>query len=210
MSKEINIAIVDDDAEFRETAGACLEGDASMHLICECRSGEEALDRLPEVKPDVVLMDINMKGMSGIDCVRQLVQVLPDTHVVMLTVFQDTKSIFQALAAGASGYLLKHLAAERLTDAVQEVLSGGAPMSAPIARMVVKSLQTEDVSGKKGLLTARETEVLNALARGLPYKLIADELGISIGTIRTHIEHIYEKLHVHNRTDAVVKYLRGL
>ena len=210
MSKEINIAIVDDDAEFRETVGACLEGETSMRLICECRSGEEALELLPAVEPDVVLMDINMQGMSGIECVQQLVQLLPSTHIVMLTVFQDTKSIFQALAAGASGYLLKHLAADRLTEAIEEVLSGGAPMSAPIARMVVKSLQTEDVSGKKGLLTARETEVLNALARGLPYKLIADELGISIGTIRTHIEHIYEKLHVHNRTDAVVKYLRGL
>ena len=128
----------------------------------------------------------------------------------MLTVFEDTRSIFPALAAGANGYLLKHFVADRLIESIQEVLSGGAPMSAPIARMVVKSLQSKGTTEEEVQLTSREREVLDGLARGLAYKQIADELDISMGTIRTHIERIYEKLHVHNRTDAVVKYLRGM
>lgn len=212
MSKKIRIAIVDDDADFQATVAECLEDEPTFQLICTCSSGEEALERLPEGKqrPDIVLMDINMKGMSGIECVRKLKRLLPTTHVVMLTVFEDTRSIFPALAAGANGYLLKHFVADRLIESIQEVLSGGAPMSAPIARMVVKSLQSKGTTEEEVQLTSREREVLDGLARGLAYKQIADELDISMGTIRTHIERIYEKLHVHNRTDAVVKYLRGM
>ena len=210
MSDKIRIAMVDDDPEFRQTVAECLHDESSLQLICTCRSGEEAVERLPKEKPDVVLMDINMKGMNGIECVRQLKKLLPATQVVMLTVFEDTHSIFPALAAGANGYLLKHYAADRLIDSIREVASGGVPMSAPIARMVVRSLRLVDPSDAQSQLTTREREVLDALARGLAYKQIADELDISMGTIRTHIERIYEKLHVHNRTDAVVKYLRGV
>ena len=210
MSKKTRIAIVDDDSEFQGTVAECLQDEPTFDLVCTCSSGEEALERLPAEKPDIVLMDINMKGMNGIECVRQLKKLLPGTHVVMLTVFEDTRSIFPALAAGANGYLLKRFVADRLIDSIQEVLSGGAPMSAPIARMVVKSLQAEGATEDGVQLTTREREVLDGLARGLAYKQIADELDISMGTIRTHIERIYEKLHVHNRTDAVVKYLRGV
>jgi DNA-binding NarL/FixJ family response regulator len=209
MRKNTRIAIVDDDPEFQGTVAECLQDEPSFRLICSCDSGEEALEVLPRQKPDIVLMDINMKGMSGIECVRQLKRLLPSTHVVMLTVFEDTRSIFPALAAGANGYLLKRFVADRLIDSIQEVLGGGAPMSAPIARMVVKSLQTDGSNEEELQLTAREREVLDGLARGLAYKQIAAELDISMGTIRTHIERIYEKLHVHNRTDAVVKYLRS-
>lgn len=210
MNKKIRIAVVDDDSEFRETIADCLEADTSMRMVCTCCSGEEALSQLPGEQPDVVLMDINMQGMSGIECVHRLKKLLPATHIVMLTVFEDTRSIFQALANGASGYLLKHLAADRLTDSIRDVMTGGAPMSPPIARMIVKSLQPKDTSDEDTQLTTREMDVIKALARGLAYKQIADELGISLGTIRTHIERVYDKLHVHCRTDAVVKYLRGL
>lgn len=210
MKKPTRIAIVDDDLEFQATVAECLQDDPTLQLVCRCQSGEEALERLPAEKPDIVLMDINMKGMSGIECVRPLKKLLPSTQIVMLTVFEDTRSIFPALAAGANGYVLKHLAADRLIESIEEVLGGGVPMSAPIARMVVQSLRTENEPEAESNLTAREREVLDGLAHGLAYKQIADQLGISIGTIRTHIERIYQKLHVHNRTDAVVKYLRGI
>jgi DNA-binding NarL/FixJ family response regulator len=208
MTTAIRIAIVDDDIEFQKTVADCLDGESALKLVCSCSSAEEAMTRLPLEKPDVVLMDINMRGMGGIECVRRLRRRLPATQIVMLTVFEDTASIFQALAGGATGYLLKHLAADRLTAAIQEVMSGGAPMSAPIARMVVQSLQAPGLENNQCQLSTREADVLDALARGLAYKQIANELGISLSTIRTHIERIYEKLHVHNRTDAVVKYLR--
>jgi len=210
MSKSIQVAIVDDDAEMREVITQCLAEDPELKLGSSCTSGEEALKKLPDEEPDVVLMDINMPGMNGIECVRRLKVALPSTRIVMLTVFDDPDSTFDALAAGAEGYLLKHLAADRLIDAIHEVLEGGSPMSPPIARMVVRSFKDSKTAVADELqLSPRELEVLDGLARGLPYKLIADQLDISMGTIRTHIEHIYRKLHVHNRTDAVVKYLKG-
>lgn len=210
MSKKIQVAIVDDDADMREVITQCLAEDPQLQLDISCTSGEEALQLLPPEEPDVVLMDINMPGMSGIECVRHLKAALPSTRIVMLTVFDDPQSTFDALAAGAEGYLLKHLAPDRLNDAVHEVLEGGSPMSPPIARMVVRSFQEAKTAVAEELqLSPRELEVLDGLAQGLPYKLIADQLDISMGTIRTHIEHIYRKLHVHNRTDAVVKYLQG-
>jgi DNA-binding NarL/FixJ family response regulator len=210
MSKNIQVAIVDDDAEMREVITQCLTADPQLKLGSSCTSGEHALQQLPEEQPDVVLMDINMPGMSGIECARLLKAALPSTRIVMLTVFDDPQSTFDALAAGAEGYLLKRLAADRLTHAIHEVLAGGAPMSPPIARMVVQSFQDSKTAVAEELqLSPRELEVLEGLAQGLPYKLIADKLAISMGTIRTHIEHIYRKLHVHNRTDAVVKYLQG-
>jgi DNA-binding NarL/FixJ family response regulator len=207
MAQLTRIAIVDDDAELVETIKVCLARDASVFIVGSYSSGEGALDKLSSEKPDVVLMDINMQGMGGIECVRRLKKLLPLTHVVMLTVFEDTKSIFQALANGASGYLLKHHAADLLIESIREVMTGGAPMSPTIARMVVKSLQKTSSTNDAYHLTDREIEVLNALGRGLAYKQIADELGISLGTIRTHIERVYQKLHVHSRTDAVVKYM---
>ena len=148
-------------------------------------------------EPDVVLMDINLGGMSGIECVRQLKPRMPATQMVMLTVFEDTEKIFSALAAGASGYLLKRLAPAKLLDAIREVHEGGSPMSAPIARKVVQSLQKVVPRGaKQAELSPREREVLNGLAEGQAYKQIADRLGVSIHTVRNYIRRIYEKLHV--------------
>lgn len=209
MSQAIRLAIVDDDADMRETIAECLLDEPSMDLCYTYCSGEEILEQLQDIQCDVVLMDIHMTGISGIECVHELKKTLPDIHVVMLTVFEDTESIFAALSAGADGYLIKHSAKDHLVPSIREVLAGGAPMSMPIARMVVKSFQNTGNDPKNQLkLSPREREVLDGLARGLLYKNIADELKVSMGTVRTHIEHIYRKLHVHNRTEAVVKFLQ--
>jgi DNA-binding NarL/FixJ family response regulator len=153
-------------------------------------------------------MDINMPEMNGIECTRRLSAALPSVNILMLTVFEDSDKIFQALAAGAGGYLLKRSQPAKLLDAIREVHEGGSPMSAPIARKVVRSFQQAgEVGSKSEGLSPREEQVLNCLAKGFVYKQISDELGISIDTIRTYIRRIYDKLHVHSRTEAVAKYL---
>jgi DNA-binding NarL/FixJ family response regulator len=154
-------------------------------------------------------MDINMPGMDGIECVKQLKILAPQIQILMLTVYEDTERIFKALAAGATGYLLKRLEPEELLQAIRDVHAGGSPMSNSIARKVVASFQAAHLAGEKqNSLSQREQSVLDCLAEGLAYKQIADQLGISINTIRTHLRHIYEKLHVQSRTEAVAKYLR--
>jgi DNA-binding NarL/FixJ family response regulator len=172
-------------------------------------NAEAALQHLPADNPDVVLMDINMAGMDGIECVKRLKTLAPQIQILMLTVYEDTERIFKALAAGATGYLLKRLDPDELLQAIRDVHAGGSPMSNSIARKVVASFQKANVAGEKqNLLTAREQAVLDCLAQGLAYKQIGDQLNISINTIRTHLRHIYEKLHVQSRTEAVAKYLR--
>jgi DNA-binding NarL/FixJ family response regulator len=167
------------------------------------------LEHLPLDRPDVILMDINLGGMDGIECVRRLKTVMPEAQVLMLTVFADTEKIFRALAAGASGYLLKRLSPSKLLDAIREVREGGSPMSASIARKVVQSFQSTPARGDESAdLSPREREVLNGLADGLAYKQIADQLSVSIHTVRNYIRRIYEKLHVRTRTEAVAKFLR--
>jgi DNA-binding NarL/FixJ family response regulator len=169
-----------------------------------------ALKNLPADQPDVVLMDINMASMDGIECVHRLKKLMPKVQVVMLTVYEDSDKIFRALAAGATGYLLKRCAPDELLQAIRDVLAGGSPMSHAIARKVVASFQaTTSPADQENQLSPREERVLDCLARGLAYKQIGDELGISINTIRTHLQHIYEKLHVRSRTEAVAKYVRG-
>ena len=154
-------------------------------------------------------MDINLDGMSGIDCVQRLKPLLPESQFIMLTVFEDTKKIFRAITAGASGYLLKRMPPEELIKAIHEVHEGGSPMSAPIARSVIQMLRSMPQPGAStDSLTDRQREVLDGLAAGKAYKQIADEMGMSIHTVRTYIRRIYEKLHVHSRTEAVAKYLR--
>ncbi|MGH7968452.1 MAG: response regulator, partial [Limisphaerales bacterium] len=171
-------------------------------------TGEDALAHLPQDKPDVVLMDINLGDMDGIECVRRLTVLMPQAQVLMLTVFEDTDKIFRALAAGASGYLLKRLSPQKLVEAIEEVCAGGSPMSAPIARKVVQSFKAApNRGGGSAELSPRERAVLNGLARGLPYKQIADQLEVSIHTVRNYIRRIYEKLHVCTRTEAVAKFL---
>ena len=201
---------MDDEVDLRENIAGYVDSSKGFRCLGVHSSAEEALVNLPKEKPDVVLMDINMGGMNGIECVRLLKPKMPETQIVMLTVFEDTEKIFAALAAGASGYLLKRLAPAKLLEAIREVHEGGSPMSAPIARKVVLSLQP--VLAAPGAetvgLSPREREVLDGLAEGQAYKQIADKLGVSIHTVRNYIRRIYEKLHVCSRTEAVAKYLR--
>jgi DNA-binding NarL/FixJ family response regulator len=209
MKKIITVSIVDDEADLREHIAGYLAAAGDIHCISTYASGEEALKHLPQDKPNVVLMDINLGGMDGVECVRQLTPLMPESQVLMLTVFEATEQIFRALAAGASGYLLKRLSPKKLLEAIHEVRDGGSPMSAPIARKVVQSFKTTPARGDQSAdLSERERSVLDGLAEGLAYKQIADQLDISIHTVRNYIRRIYEKLHVRSRTEAVAKFLR--
>ena len=205
----ISVSIVDDEKRLCETIATFVNGSPGFRCVSMYGSAEAALKHLPADRPDVVLMDINMAGMDGIECVRHLKGLMPQVQVVMLTVYEDTERIFKALAAGATGYLLKRFTPDELLQAIKDVQAGGSPMSHSIARKVVASFQEADKAGEKqNLLSPREQAVLDCLAQGLAYKQIGDQLGISINTIRTHLRHIYEKLHVQSRTEAVAKYLR--
>ena len=209
MKKNITVSIVDDEADLREHIAGYLAAAGNVSCKSAYASAEEALEHLPQDKPDVILMDINLGGMDGIECVRRLTARMPEAQVVMLTVFEDSEKIFRALAAGASGYLLKRLSPRKLLEAIEEVCGGGSPMSASIARKVVQSFKTIQPRGDETVdLSQRERAVLDGLAEGLAYKQIADQLGVSIHTVRNYIRRIYEKLHVQSRTEAVAKYLR--
>lgn len=205
----ISICIIDDEKELRESIATFINGSPGFRCVSTYGSADIALQRVPTDKPDVVLMDINMPGMNGIECVERLKSVMPEVQIVMLTVYEDTDQIFRALAAGATGYLLKRLSPSRLLQAIREVQAGGSPMSNSIARKVVASFQkAKKTDEKQPHLSPREQAVLDCLAKGLTYKQIADQLEISIDTIRTHLRRVYEKLHVQSRTEAVAKYLR--
>ena len=209
MKKSITVSIVDDEADLREHIAGYLAAAGNITCKSAYASAKEALSHLPQDKPDVILMDINLGEMDGIECVRRLTVLMPDARVLMLTVFEDSDQIFRALAAGASGYLLKRLSPKKLLEAIEEVCAGGSPMSAPIARKVVQSFKATPERGDESAdLSERERAVLDGLAAGLAYKQIADQLQISIHTVRNYIRRIYEKLHVRSRTEAVAKFLR--
>jgi len=205
------IAIVEDNATLRQYLAEFVAGAPGNQCVCTCGSAEEALVKIPPIKPDVVLMDIHLPGESGIVCTARLREKLPNLQVIMLTVYKDTKMIFQALKAGACGYVLKRSDDAEILDAIAEVRAGGAPMTSEIARMVVRSF-IEDTAEKDetGQLSARESEILALLAEGLSNKEIGSQLNISFTTVRTHLMHIYEKLHVRCRTEAAAKYLRSM
>jgi len=204
----ISISIVDDEKELCQSIATFVNGAPGFRCVSTYHSGEAALEHLPSEQPDVVLMDIHLTGMSGIECVERLKAIMSEVQVLMLTVYEDTEQIFKALSAGASGYLLKRSSPTKLLDAIREVQAGGSPMSGSIARKVVASFQKSKQTGEKQVhLSPREEMVLNCLAKGLTYKQIADQLEISIDTIRTYLRRIYEKLHVQSRTEAVAKYL---
>lgn len=204
----ITVSIVDDEKGLRESIATFINGSAGFRCLSNYGSAEAALKSLPGDKPDVVLMDINLGGMTGIECVERLKAVSPNLQILMLTVYEDTDQIFKALAAGATGYLLKRSSPTKLLQAIREIYAGGSPMTSSIARKVVASFQKSKQIGEKPThLSPREEMVLNCLAKGLTYKQIADQLDISIDTIRTYLRRVYEKLHVQSRTEAVAKYL---
>jgi DNA-binding NarL/FixJ family response regulator len=205
----ISVSIVDDEKKLCQSIASFLNSSQGFRCVSMYGNAEAALKHLPLDLPDVVLMDINMAGINGIECVKRLKGLIPQAQILMFTIYEDAEQIFKALAAGATGYLLKRREPEELLQALRDVHAGGSPMSNSIARKVVASFQKADQAGEKqNLLTAREQKVLDLLTQGLAYKQIGDEMGISINTIRTHLRHIYEKLHVQSRTEAVAKYLR--
>ena len=215
----IRIAIVEDDDGLRETLQQVFGTAPDFRVVGACSNGESALQKFPGVAPDVVLMDINLPGISGIECLRRLKQMLPKLRVIMVTVYDDNDTLFQSLVAGADGYLLKRSTRHRLLEMVREIVAGGAPMSPQVARRIVEYFhhlqgmkpESPSVSAMVSLemesLTAREQEVLAKLAEGLVPKEVASELGITWETVRNHITNIYAKLHVRSRTEAVLKYL---
>src|SRR6202012_5835043 len=206
----INVSIVEDSDKFRETLARVLNRSEGFACISHYPNGEDALKALPQDKPNVVLMDINLPGMNGVECVRQLKQLLPTVQVMMLTVYEDTENIFNALAAGAMGYMLKRTSRDELLEAIREVHRGGSPMTTHIARKVVQSFQrAAPAASPTEVLSPREQEVLDCLAQGFLYKEIAEKLSLSYETVHTYIRRIYEKLQVRTRTEAVAKFLRG-
>lgn len=201
----IRVAIVEDDAPLRAAFTRLIDDADDMSCEGAFASAEEALDRLPASAPDVVLMDINLPGISGIECVRQLRAKNVDSQIVMLTTFDDATSVFESLKAGAAGYVLKQSPAPEILAAVRDVVAGGAPMSGAVARKVVQFFGQRGPAPEVESLTDREREVLVALSQGQQYKEVADTLGISINTVRKYIKAIYEKLHVNTRLDAISK-----
>ncbi|MGO8766957.1 MAG: response regulator transcription factor [Limisphaerales bacterium] len=207
MAVNITVSIVDDDAPARGILTEWIRGADGFKCVGVHENAEAALATLPQENPSVVLMDINMPGMSGIECVRRLKPQMAGTQFVMLTVYEDPDHIFKALSSGASGYLLKRIPRAELLAAVKDVHGGGSPMSSNIARKIVQSFQRFNASpAAPDNLSPREREVLELLARGYLYKEIADALHISVPTVNTHIRRIYEKLHVRSRSQAVAKF----
>src|SRR5436190_12104904 len=205
----ITVSIVEDNEQLRGTLARVLNRAEGFRCVSNYGSAEDALKALPNDAPDVVLMDINLPGMNGVECVRKLKQAAPQIQIVMLTVYEDTENIFNALAAGASGYMLKRSSTPELLESIREVQRGGSPMTAHIARKVVQSFQ-KPVSATETTedLSPREKEVLDLLSQGFLYKEIAEKLGISYETVHTYVRRIYEKLQVRTRTEAVAKFLR--
>jgi DNA-binding NarL/FixJ family response regulator len=207
----INVAVVEDDVRVRGSLARLIDSAKGFCCVSQHPTAENALTELPVTKPDVVIMDVNLPGMNGVECVRRLKELLPETQVVMLTVYENTNIIFSALSAGASGYLLKQSSPEQLIDAIRDVHAGGSPMTSHIARKVVASFQEViDPVHEYEKLSLREQEVLDYLARGFLYREIAEKLNIGYTTVHTHIRHIYEKLHVRSRTQAVAKHLHQI
>ena len=205
----ISLAIVEDLAEVREGLKQFISLNPQLTVLAAFPTAEEAMYELPRLNPDIVIMDINLPGMNGIECIRQIRKRCPHTQFMMFTVYENDEKVFESLKAGASGYLLKNTGLLQLIEALEELHAGGSPMSANIARKVVKLFQEEHADVEPALeLSKRENQILQLLSRGLLYKEIADQLGISVSTVRQHIHKIYEKLHVQNRTEAINKAFR--
>jgi DNA-binding NarL/FixJ family response regulator len=204
----IRFAIVEDNPGTRRNLVELLSGDSGLHCLDSYPTGEAALLGIPNQTPDVALVDINLPGISGIECVALLKKKLPELRVLMLTTYEDSDLIFSSLRAGASGYLLKDTTPSELIHAIEQVHAGGAPMSMQVARKVVDHFHhIQQPLSEMESLTKREQELLALLAKGYFYKEIAEQLGITLNTVRTHVHAIYEKLHVQSRTEAAIKFL---
>ena len=209
----ISLIIVEDLDEVREGLKNFLALNPEFQILDTFKSAEEALPAIPRLRADIVIMDISLPGMSGIDCIRQVAPTSSHTQFMMFTVYENDEKVFDALKAGASGYLLKNTGLVNIVEALRELHGGGSPMSSNIARKLVKALRQDNPREDPDSLTilsSREQEILQLLANGLLYKEIADRLGISTSTVRQHIHHIYEKLHVQNRTEAINKAFKRL
>jgi DNA-binding NarL/FixJ family response regulator len=209
MPENIRIIIIEDDEAVREGLRLLINGSTGYQCVAACRTAENALQLIPELLPQVALMDINLPGMNGIECVVHIKNNWPEIQVMMLTVFDNTEEIYKSLTAGATGYLLKKTPPAKLLEAISELVDGGSPMSGEIARKVVQTFAkpiTQSI--QESNLTSREYEILSYLAKGFLYKEIAAELFISIETVRTHIRKIYQKLQVRTRTEALLKCMK--
>ncbi|HWX20251.1 MAG TPA: response regulator transcription factor [Candidatus Binatia bacterium] len=204
----ISVSIVEDDAGVRASLAKLIDSSPGFRCLSQHATAENALQEIPKAGPAVVLMDINLPGINGVECVRRLKPVLRGTQIIMLTVYQNTEHIFNALAAGATGYLLKQTPPAELLAAIRDVHGGGSPMSSHIARKIVQSFQRPAPAAREAEnLSPREAEVLELLAKGYLYKEIADKTNLTYATVHTHIRHIYEKLQVRSRAQAVAKHL---
>lgn len=202
----ITLAIVEDLDEVRDGLKNFISLSQDFRILDTFKTAEEAAYDLPKLKPDIVIMDINLPGMNGIECITQVKSKIPATQFMMFTVYENDEKVFEALKAGASGYLLKNTGLVQLIESLKELYNGGSPMSANIARKLVTLFRSEQKeTANVEVLSSRENEILHLLAKGLLYKEIADQLSISVSTVRQHIHHIYEKLHVQNRTEAINK-----
>ncbi len=203
----ISVAIVEDDFKTREILQTILGDAPGFHCVGAFGSGEQALEGIPKLRPDVVLMDVNLPKMSGVECTRQLKLLRPETLIIILTVYDDSDRIFLALQMGASGYLLKRSTTDEILEAIRNVIAGGAPMSNYIARKVVQSFERKGSSTNPAEnLSSRETEILTYLAQGCSNKKAAEMLGLSTATVRSYLKNIYTKLQVHSRSEAVMKF----
>jgi DNA-binding NarL/FixJ family response regulator len=202
------IAIVEDNKVIRESLMEFIQADSGCECVFACATAEEALKEIPKYQPDIVLMDIQLPDISGIECTAHLKQLMPSVQIIIVTVYEDTERIFKALRAGACGYILKRGIPEELIAAIRGVRNGGAPMSGEIARKVIASFQ-EPVTTAAEMedLSPREREILELLAAGFPNKQIAARVGLTNGTVRWHLLHVYHKLHVRSRTEATLKFL---
>ncbi len=205
----ITVGVVEDSPILRRNLKRWLDLAPGFKCLCACANGAEALELIPTRRPQVVLMDIQMPGMSGIECAARVKHQLPSVQIIMLTVYEDIDLIFKALRAGACGYLLKRCPPQEILEAIREILQGGAPMTSAIARKLVAAFQEPTpAADAAGSLTAREREILDSLSQGLSNKEIGAKLGLSQFTVRNHLAHVFEKLHVRCRTEAVVAYQR--
>jgi DNA-binding NarL/FixJ family response regulator len=206
----IKVAVVEDNKTVREGFETLLNRTSGFQCVCTCGTVAEALKKIPKAAPDVVLMDIQLPDSTGVECTAKLKEQMPSVHIVIVTVYEDSERIFQALRAGACGYLLKRAQPEKVIDAVKEAKEGGVPMTPEIARKVIGQFRGQAAASSEiNNLTDREREVLELVMHGHANKAIADRLGVTVAAVKWHLQHIYEKLHVHSRTEAALKFKKG-